>query len=220
MGVFDDIGDLFSETTGFGGKGNPNPHNMDPEAYSQFYNEALAGIQNVGTDPNMAKMRGSIEDSANSMLGDLENNAAGRKANFQEDMARGFQADMTSKSRAAGGTGNLASVLNPSGGAYDSQARAQSRGLNDLYSMAVDDLGQLGGVQNQLYGQDMSKATSVANLKTGELANRRGIAANNLENTFNSEQAGRERRLNTAQGVQKSGQAFGSMMSGGGMGGG
>lgn len=219
MGLFDTIGDAFSEFTGFGGKGNPDPHNMDPEAYAQYYNEALQGIDSVGKSENMAKMRSSIEDSANGMLGDLENNAAGRKANFQEDMARGFSADMQNRARSAGGTGNLASVLNPGGATYDSQARAQSRGLTDLYSQAVDDLGQLQGVQSNLYGQDMAKQTSMANLRTGELAAKRGIAANNLENTFNSEQAGRDRRMNSYGGIMKSGQAFGKMMSGGGMGG-
>lgn len=203
MGIFDAITDTFSEITGFGGKGNPNPHNMDPEAYSYLFNEALAGIEGAGKSESMSKMRGSIEDSANSMLGDLENNAAGRKANFQEDMARGFQADMTSKARSAGGTGNLASVLSPGGGDYDSQARAQSRGLNDLYSAAINDLGSLQGVQGNLYGQDMDKARSVASLKTGELANKRGIASGNLSNTFNSEQAGRERRANTIGGIVK-----------------
>lgn len=218
MGVFDDIGDAFSEFTGFGGKGNPDPHNLDPDAYMHLYNEAVTGLNEVGNTGKMGQMRSSIEDSATSMLADLENNAAGRKANFQEDMARGFSADMQNKARAAGGSGNLASVLNPGGGAYDSQARAQSRGLLDLEAQAINDLAGLGGVQNQLYGQDMSKQTSLANLKTGELANKRGIAANNLENTFNSEQAGRDRRMNTYSGIAKAGQQFGSMMSGGGMG--
>lgn len=203
MGIFDDIVDGFSEITGFGGKGNPNPHNMDENAYTHLFNEALAGIEGVGSGDNMAKMRSSIEDSANSMLGDLENNAEGRKMNFQEDMARGFQADMTSKARSAGGTGNLASVLSPGGGDYDSQARETSRGLNDLYSAAINDLSGLTGVQGDLYGQDMEKAKAVANLKTGELASKRGIAGSNLENTFNSEQAGRDRRMNTIGGIAK-----------------
>lgn len=218
MGLFDSIGDAFSEFTGFGGKGNPDPHNLDPAAWQEMYNQALAGVEGVGNDEASKKMRGSIENSAQGMLDDLENNAGGRKANFQEDMARGFSADMQSKARSAGGTGNLASVLNPSGGAYDSQARAQSRGLNDLYSAAVADLGNLSGVQNQLYGQDMGKQMNKANIMTGELANRRGIAANNNENTFNSEQAGRDRRMNTYSGIAKSGSSFGKMMSGGGMG--
>lgn len=216
MGLFDDIGNLFGEVTGLGSNGNPDPHNMDENAYAHLYNEALSGINAVGTTGNNKAMREGVENSAMSMLGDLENNAAGRKANFQEDMARGFQADMTNKARSAGGTGNLAQVLSPSGGNYDSQARAQSRGLNDLYSTAITDLGNLGGVQNQFFNQDFEKANAAAGLQTGELANRRGIASQSLENTFNSEQAGREKRLNTMSGIMKSGQSFGKMMSMGG----
>lgn len=216
MGLFDSIGEIFGEVTGFGSNGNPNPHNMDENAYSELYNEALAGIKGVGASGKNLEMREGIENSALSMLGDLENNAAGRKANFQEDMARGFSADMQNRARAAGGTGNLAQVLSPGGGFYDSQARAQSRGLNDLYGQAINDLGNLGGVQNQFFNQDFEKANTAANLQTGELAQKRGIAAGNLENTFNSEQAGRERRLNTFGGITKGIGGAMSFMGGGG----
>lgn len=214
--LFEDMGNLFGEVTGFGGNGNPNPHNTSPEEYAHLYREALAGVEAVGADEKSKKFRSGIDDSAIAMLGDLENNAAGRKANFQEDMARGFQADMTSRGRAAGGSGNLASTLNPSGDYYDAQARAQSRGLIDLESAAINDLAGLGSIQNQGYNQDMGKAMNVAGIKTGELGQRRGLLQANNENTFNSEQVGREKRANTLNGIAQSGQSFGKMMSMGG----
>lgn len=209
--IFGDIGGIFSEITGFGGSGDQDPHNMDPDAYAHLYNEALAGINAVGADGNLKTLRDNQEQAAITMLGDLQNNAEGRKQNFMEDMARGFQADVTNRARAAGGTGNLAQSLSAPGSMYDSQARATSRGLNDLYGQAIDDLGGLSGIQQQGFNQDFSKATSAANLKTNELANRRGIAGTNLENTFNSEQAGRERRGNTIGGIfQGLGQIMGT----------
>lgn len=203
MGLFDSIGNLFGDVTGFGSNGNPDPHNTDPTAYADLYNQALGGIQGVGASGNLADMRNGIEGSAKGMIGDLENNAAGRKKNFQEDMARGFQADMTSRARAAGGSGNMAQVLSAPGSMYDSESRANSRGLNDLYGQAVTDLGNLSGVQNQGFNQDFEKANSGAGLSMQEMMSRRGQGAANNENTFNSEQAGRERRLNTISAVTK-----------------
>lgn len=212
MGIFSDVGKLFGEVTGFGGHGNPNPRNTDPEAYRQLYEEALGQIQGVGTDKNSMAMRGGIEDAAIGAIGDLENQAAGRKANFMEDMSRGFAADTQNLARARGGTGTLAQVLSPSGGMYDAQARATSRGLNDLYSRAVSDIGSLQGVQGNLYGQDFNKAQAAAGVRTNELGQRRGVLNQNNENIFNSEQAGRERRLNTLGGIVKS---AGSLIGGG-----
>lgn len=214
MGILDDVTDIFGEVTGFGSNGNPNPHNMDPTVYSELYDKALQGILDVGSGGNNGAMRGKVEGAALSALDNLDNNAAGRKEDFMEDMSRGFSADMQNKARAAGGTGNLASVLTPAGGTYDAEARARSRGLNDLYSKAIDDIGQLGNVQGQFFNQDMDKAKTAANLRMNEMGQRRGIGAQNLENTFNSEQAGRQRRMNTISGIAKSIPGMGNMFGG------
>lgn len=213
MGVFDFVEKAFGEVTGFGGHGTADPKNMDENAYRHLYEEAIAGLQGVGESGNNKAMREGVEKSALSMLGDLENNAAGRKQNFMEDMARGFSADMQGRARAAGGTGNMAQALNAPGSFYDSEARARSRGLNDLYSTAINDLGNLGGVQNQFFNQDFNKAQSIANIKTGELAAKRGIIAKNLEDQFNVEQAAREKRMNTYGGIAK-GFGMGGMFGG------
>lgn len=214
MGIFSDIGDFFGEVTGFGGNGNPNPHNTSPLAYAELYDQALGNINKVGTEGDLAKLRSGVGASAVDMLGDLENNAAGRKQNFMEDMNRGFTADVNSLARARGGTGTLKQALQPSGAMYDSQARATSRGLNELYSMAVNDLGNINSIQSGLYGQDMEKAQTGADLTMKELMSRRGQLNANNENTFNSEQAGRERRLNTLSGIVKG--AGASSLFGGG----
>lgn len=213
MGLFDIIEEGFGEITGFGGKGQADPKNMDENAYRHLYEEALAAISGVGSSGNNAAMREGVEKSALSMLGDLENNAEGRKQNFMEDMSRGFQADMTGRARAAGGTGNMAQALSAPGDFYDSEARARSRGLNDLYSAAINDIGNLGGVQNQFFNQDFNKAQSTANIKLGELGAKRGIVAKNLEDQFNVEQAAREKRANTYGGLAKA-SGFGGMFGG------
>lgn len=211
MGLLSKVGQFFGEVTGFGGNGNPNPHNTDPSAFSEFYDKAIGDIKAVGTGGNMAKMRGGIEETALSQLAELENNAEGRKTNFMEDMSRAFNADAQNLARSKGGTGGLAGSLRMNGGMYDSQARETSRGLNDLYSQATDDLGALTGIQGNLYGQDMEKAQTGADINMKEMMSRRGQLNANNENTFNSEQAGRERRMNTLSGIVKGGgQIFGA----------
>lgn len=216
MGLFSDIGELFGESTGFGGSGSPNPHNTDPGAWSELYEQALAQINNTGQDPNSQAMRSGIEKAAISQLGELDNNAAGRKKNFQEDMARGFAADTTSLARAKGGTGTLAQAMRPSGQMYDAQARAESRGLNDLYAQATKDLGSLTAVQGDLYGQDLSKNTAAANLTQGEVNSRRGTLEGNNQNTFNAEQIGAQRRQNTIGGITSGGGLLSGLGSSGG----
>lgn len=215
MGWLDDfsggVNNFFGETTGFGGKGNPDPHNMDPEVYKELYEKALAGIDSAGNTGEMGSIRSGMEGALKDQIGQLQNNAAGRKKMFEEDMSRSFGNDMQQRARAAGGTGGMASAMMMPGGAYDSHARATARGYNDLYSQAADDLGALTGTQNTLFNQDFNKANAKAGLHMNELSMRRGYGAQALENTFNSEQAGRERRLNTAGGLLK---GMGNIMGG------
>lgn len=218
MGLFGDIGDIFGEVTGFGSNGNPNPHNTEPTVYAELYNDALNQINSVGTKDEDKKFRDSIQQTAQGQLADLENNAAGRKSNFMEDMSRGFGADMQNRARAAGGSGTMAQTMNAPGSMYDSQARATSHGLNDLYSQAVDDLGAIQGVQGNLNTQDFNRANAANNLRMSELSMRRGQGAINNENNFNSETAGRERRMNTFSGIAK-GVGGAMQAAGGGFGG-
>lgn len=203
--------DFFGEITGFGGSGNPATHNIDDDAYATIYNSALEDLNgmNAGTKAE----RDSIQNALRGQIADLENNAAGRKANFAEDMSRSFAADTQNRARSAGGTGNLAQVLSSPGSNYDAQARGLSRGYNDLYSQATNDLGSLQGIQGNLFNQDAAKADATSALKMGRINQRLGISLQNAENDFNSEQAGRERRLNTLSGLTKIG---GGMFGGGG----
>lgn len=184
-----------------GGAGEAKDYASNPEAYKELYESALAQMQGVGGDKDSMAQRASINNILQGQLGDLENNAAGRKQNFMEDMSRGFQADTQNLARARGGTGTLAQALRPSGEMYDAQARATSRGLNDLYSQATQDLGSLQGVQGNLYGQDMSKATNLANIYGRELDSRRGTQTQNLENQWNAQQAMYGRFADTAKGA-------------------
>lgn len=184
------VGKNIAGGLGFGGgAGEARDYATDPEAYAELYNQALAQMQGVGQDAASMKNRQAIEGILADQLGGLEDNAAGRKQNFLEDMSRSFQADTQSLARSRGGTGTLAQALRPSGEMYDAQARATSRGLNDLYSQATQDLGALQGVQGNLYGQDLSKATNVANIYGRELDSRRGTNTKNLENQWNAQQA-------------------------------
>lgn len=182
-----------------GGAGEAKDYASDPLAYQELYNEALAGVKGAGKDEASLKNRKAIEGILGGQLGDLENQAEGRKQNFMEDMSRGFQADTQSLARARGGTGTLAQAMRPSGEMYDAQARATSRGLNDLYSQANKDLSGLQGVQGELYGQDMGKATTLANVYGRELDSRRGTQTQNLENQWNAQQGMYGRQQKTAE---------------------
>ena len=208
MSLLGGIGNLFGEATGFGGNGNPDPHNLNDAAYEDYFTRAMSQLGSIGSGTQ--DMRDKIQSGVMGQLADLDNNAAGRKKNFLEDMGSSFAADMQNRARSAGGTGTMAQVMNPSGGFYDSQARQVSRGLNDLYSKATDDLSQLQGVQNSLYGQDYSKNLALANTGMQRINQRLGVATQNAENSFNSEQAGRQRRMNTlAGGAKAAGAVFG-----------
>lgn len=193
-GIVDSVTDALGFT---GGAEDAAAFNMDPAAYKELYEQALKGIQDVGTDPNSRMIRGGLENATIGQIEGLENQSAGRKANFEEDMARGFQADVQNLARAKGGTGTLAQALRPSGEMYDAQARARSRGLNDLYSQATQDIGNLQGIQGNFFNQDMGKAQSAANLATNELASRRGTQATNLDNQWNAEQSKKSRFADT-----------------------
>lgn len=190
---------------------------LDPMAYSELYNQALDQMRSVGQDPNSKANRAKIEAALGGMLGELDNNSAARKANFQEDMARGFQADAQSLARAKGGTGSLQQALRPSGAMYDSQARARARGLTDLYGQGIQDLSNLQGVQGNIYGQDLNKARGIADLASGELAARRGILSGNADARWNATTQQQKALGGT---LQAAGAAFGAMPKGGAPGGG
>lgn len=182
-----------------GGAGEARDYASDPEAYKELYEQALMQMKGVGQDEASLKNRKSIENVLGGQLEGLEDNAAGRKQNFMEDMSRGFQADTQNLARARGGTGTLAQALRPSGEMYDAQARATSRGLNDLYSQATQDLGSLQGVQGNLQGQDLNRAQGVTNVYQRELDSRRGTNTQNLENQWNAQQAMYGRQQKTAE---------------------
>jgi hypothetical protein len=202
--------DLWGEITGFGGEGNPDPHNLDDAAYEDYYQKALAGVQNSGQGTDA--MRSGIQSGVMGQLAGLDNQAAGRKKNFEEDMSRSFGNDVQQRSRAAGGTGNLSQSMNPSGSMYDAEARQTSRGYNDLYSQATKDLGSLAGIQSNFEGQDAQRAQSAANLDMNRINQRQGTANQNAANDRNSDQVGSERRIGTVKGIAN---IAGSMGGGG-----
>lgn len=201
MGLLSDIGDAFGEVTGFGSNGNPNPHVLDDAAYEDYYNKAINAVSGAGG--GTAAERGQIQNILSGQLGQLENNAAGRKKNYEEDMARSFGNDVQSRARSAGGTGNLAQALSPTGSMYDSEARALSRGYNDLYSQATKDLGSLQGVQGNLNAQDFQRANATAGLNMQRINQRTGIATGNVGRQMDSEDTGATRRYDTISGAAK-----------------
>lgn len=201
MGLGSQLTDAFGEATGVGGSGNPRTHNVDDSAFEDYFNSAMQTLNSMGskTQPE----RDQIQNSMRGMLADLENNAAGRKKHFSEDMSRSFGSNTQNRARAVGGTGNMLQAMSMPGGAYDSQARETARGYNDLYGQAVDDLGQLQGVQGNLFNQDSTKAGAMSNLYMQRVNQRLGVGMQAAENNFNAEQAGRERRMNTYSGAAK-----------------
>lgn len=216
MGILSDIGRGVGQFTGFGGGGKIDPQETDPLAYADLYDKALAGVQGVGTTGKMPELRSGLESSALSYLKDLDNNAAGRKANFMEDQSRAFAADTQNLARAKGGTGTLAQVLKPQGSMYDSQSRATARGLVDLQGQAVKDLGSLSGVQGDLYNQDMSKQNSLANIYGQELNARRGLATQNADNRYNAKTEQYNRQASTVNAGLKVGSKIASSGASGG----
>lgn len=207
MGFLSDLGDgvsnTFGEVTGFGSNGNPDPHALNDAAYEDYYTQALNGVQNSGA--GTADMRAGIQSGVNDQLAGLANNSAGRKKQFGEDMSRSFGNDVQTKARAAGGTGNLAQAISPTGSMYDSQARQTARGYNDLYSQATKDLGSLTGIQSNLEGQDASRANSAASLNMQRINQRLGIAQGNASAQRDSDAVGAARRTNSINGIVQAG---------------
>lgn len=178
MGFLRDLSDSLGFT-----KADATAYETSPEAYKELYDSALSQLQGIGDDSKQERQQ--LIDILGGQLGSLENNAEGRKKNFLEDSARSFSADTQNLARAKGGTGGLAGALRNSGQMYDAQARSTSRGLNDLYSQATQDLSTLSGVQNNLYDQDAQKRSAIANTYQGELASRRGQLNTNADNKWN-----------------------------------
>jgi hypothetical protein len=199
MGFFRDISDSLGFT-------RQDPGNVSPEAYSQFYDQAMKDIYGIGNDPASQQMRQGIQGAANDQLAGFANNSAQRKQQFAEDMNRSFAGQTQELARAKGGTGTLAQALRPSGAMADANARATARGYTDLYGQGIKDLQGIQGVQNSLYGQDLAKAGLSSNAQLGQQKLRLGQENTNSENRWNSGQAQAGRLSGTIQGI---GQMFG-----------
>lgn len=166
----------------------------------QLYDNAAAGVKDVGSDPNGKALRSGVEQAALNQLGLLQNNAAGKKRAFLEDMSRGYGADTQQRARAAGGTGTMAGVMGNSAG-IDAEARARSRGLVDLQDQAIGQIGQIQGLQGNFYNQDFQKQGMLANMAQSELAARRGLQTGNMSNERQAASAQRGALTNTMQGA-------------------
>lgn len=213
MGLLGDIGNGISSAAGvfgIGGKANPNTYNLDDAAYEDYYNSALGDINNAysAEDPQRAK----INSSLSGMLGNLDNNAAGLKKNYEEDTSRSFGDAMQQRARSAGGTGNLAQALNPSGAALDAQARQTSRGYTDLYNTAVNQLGSLTNTEANLNDQSMQRGRDLAGLRMQRIGQRLGVATQDSANSRNADATGQSRLYNTIMGI---GKGAGSLGGGG-----
>lgn len=186
-----------------GGASEAAKYNQDPSAYSELYQDAVDWIKQTGTDAKSKQLRSGLQDAAIARLNENSTLPEKRKNQFLQDQSRSFSADVQNLARAKGGTGTLAQVSRPTGAMYDAQARETARGLNDLYGQAQQDIlaniGAAQGIQGDLYGQDLDRARSVGGLQTGEVASRRGAAAQNSENMANAEQAKYDRLGGTIQ---------------------
>jgi hypothetical protein len=208
MGSFSDF---LGEQTGFGGAGNPDPHNTDPNAYQEYYNKAVGGINDaqsqinaVGTDPASMGMKTGIQGAVTGQLDSLQDNSAGAKKSFLSDMSNADSADNQNAARAKGGTGNLAGSLNSGGAAGDSRARAEAGGLNTLNQQATSQISSLTGDQNALFNQGLSQANASAGqadkAAAVDMQNKNdmmGVAQQDNANTVASEQAGAAKRGGT-----------------------
>lgn len=181
----------------------PKAQEVAPEYGQELFQQSTEAFKDVGNDPALQKQRELINKALEEQLGQLEDNAAGRKQMFQEDMSRQFSGDVQNLARARGGTGTLASALRPSGNMYDSQARATSRGLNDLYGQALNDLGSASNIRGDMYGQDMQKAAGLSGVYQGEAQSRRQQANTNADNRWNANQARNTALSGTLQGAAK-----------------
>jgi len=200
MGFFSDVLDTVGTTLGFS-SGNPEQYNVDPNAYSEFYEQAMKDIYNIGNDPASQQMRQGIQGAAQSQLEGLANNSAQRKQQFGEDMNRSFAGQTQELARSKGGTGTLAQALRPSGAMADANARATARGYTDLYSQGVKDLGSIQGIQGSLYNQDLQKGQMSANAQLGQQDLRMGQATTNANNMYNAKQAQYDRLGGTLKGA-------------------
>lgn len=198
MGFFSDIGKGLGQLTGFGSAGRESISQgttVDPNAYADLYEKALAELQGINTNMSVADQQSQdqVRQALTGQLAGLQDNAAGRKQNFMEDTSRGFSSDLASLARSQGGTGNMANALGGKnlGQAFDAQARARSRGLIDLQGQALKDLQATQGIQSNLLSQNQAqhglaanKANAIAQLIQGEANSRRGIATGNASNQF------------------------------------
>lgn len=196
MGFFKKVGQML-------GVVRPDVHNVNPEAYSELYDKAAAEWNKVGGSAQDLSNNAAIGQSVGDMLGGFADNQAGRKALFQEDMARGFSADAQNLARAKGGTGSLQNSLRMNGGMYDSQAREQARGLNDLYSQGIKDMSGLAGIQQGQQSAQAQRANGLAGVYQTELASRRGQMNTNADNENNADQVQNGRLGKTLGGVAK-----------------
>lgn len=176
---------------------------IDPLAFKELYEAALQEMQGVGKDASSIAQKDAINSALLSQLGALSDQAKGREQNFLEDQSRAFSSDVQNLARARGGTGTMAQALRPSGQMYDAQARSTSRGLNDLYSKATQDLASLSGVQRAQQGQDLARSGQIADIYQTELGQRRGVNTQNVANRNNARQAQIDRLSGTIQGAGK-----------------
>lgn len=193
-GVVKNFGQSLGESLGIL---KPKAEEVSPEYGQELFQKGESAFKDLGSDPNLQKQRELINKALEGQLGQLDNNAAGRKRMFEEDMSRQFSGDVQNLARARGGTGTLASALRPSGNMYDSQARATSRGLNDLYGQAMQDLGSASNIRSDLYGQDAQKAAGLSGIYQGEAQARRAQANTNADARWNA--AGVQRAAQSKQ---------------------
>lgn len=200
MGFFGDIGNSALEGLGLK-KGDA--HTVDPNMYGGYYDDAMKDLQNAGVGGANQEIRSQIENQALQQLGDLNNNAAGRKKNYLEDMSRDFEANTNSVARARGGTGTLQQALIPNGQMADANNRATSRGLLDLQGQAVTDLGKIQGLQGNFYNQDFNKAKAMADTRLGQQKLRLGQANTNSDSLSNVDNQQRNNLSSTLSGAGK-----------------
>lgn len=181
----------------------PKAQEVAPEYGQELFQQSTKAFEDLGNDPALQRQRELINKALEQQLGQLDDNAAGRKQMFQEDMSRQFSGDVQNLARARGGTGTLASALRPSGNMYDSQARATSRGLNDLYGQALNDLGAASNIRGDMYGQDERRAAGLSGVYQGEAQSRRAQANTNADNRWNANQARNKALAGTIEGGTK-----------------
>ena len=200
MSIFSDIGQQFNQATGFGANTNPNPQ-MDPNAYSGLYNSALGSIQGVGQDQGTQQMTNGVEGAANSALANLQNNAAGAKSNFTQQMGQGFSTNMQNAAVAKGGTGGMAQAYTPTGSTYGQEATAESQGQQQIANNAVGQISSLNNVDNSQFNNQLKQAGDEANLDVGQQNTMLGIAGQDTMNNANATAMQQAQQGNTLGGI-------------------